>query len=101
MFRPFHRYKTHTPVLTTCAQRSAKWNKQEEHVLHLCMIRKPSILILGPDATTRQPFAQLEELGCDVRSANKAAEAAGLCLFTPPDLIVVTGRSNGLDDFIE
>lgn len=101
MFRPFHRYKTHTPVLTTCAQRSAKRNKQEEHVLNLCMIRKPSILILGPDATTRQPFAQLEELGCDVRSANKAAEAAGLCLFTPPDLIVVTGRSNGLDDFIE
>jgi DNA-binding LytR/AlgR family response regulator len=64
------------------------------------MIRKPSILILGPDATTRRPFAQLEELGCDVHSASKAAEAAGLCLFTPPDLIVVTGRNNGIDEFI-
>ena len=65
------------------------------------MIRKPSILILGPDATTRRPFTQLEELGCDVRSASKAAEAAGLCLFTPPDLIVVTGRNNGLEEFID
>lgn len=65
------------------------------------MVRKPSILILGPESSTEGPFSQLEELGCDVRTASKSAEAAGLCLFTPPDLVLVTGRKNGLDQFVD
>lgn len=65
------------------------------------MVRKPSILILGGDSATNAPQQHLEELGCDVRTASKAAEAAGICLFTPPDLVLVTGRKNGLDEFVE
>ena len=65
------------------------------------MVRKPSILILGGSRATTAPQQHLEELGCDVRIASKAAEAAGICLFTPPDLVLVTERSNGLKDFLE
>ena len=65
------------------------------------MVRKPNILILGGENATSAPQQHLEELGCDVRTASKVAEAAGICLFTPPDLVVVTGRKAGLDDFVE
>ena len=65
------------------------------------MVRKPSILILGSASTVQGPQAHLEELGCDIRTAHKAAEAAGLCLFTPPDLILVTSKPNGVEDFVD
>lgn len=65
------------------------------------MVRKPNILILGGENTTSAPQQHLEELGCDVRTASKVAEAAGICLFAPPDLVVVTGRKAGLGDFVE
>ena len=65
------------------------------------MVRKPSILILGSASTVQGPQAHLEELGCDIRTAHKTAEAAGLCLFTPPDLILVTSKPNGVEDFVD
>ncbi len=65
------------------------------------MIRKPSILLLGSDSATRLPSSQLSEFGCDVRTAGKVAEAAGLCLFAPPDLVVVCEQKSGLSDFVE
>ena len=64
------------------------------------MVRKPSILILGTTPSIQGPASLLEELGCDIRTANKAAEAAGICLFTPPDLILVTAKPNGVEDFV-
>ena len=64
------------------------------------MVRKPSILILGTTPSNQGPASLLEELGCDIRTANKAAEAAGICLFTPPDLILVTAKPNGVEDFV-
>jgi len=36
-----------------------------------------------------------------VRTAGKVAEAAGLCLFAPPDLVVVCEQKSGLSDFVE
>ena len=65
------------------------------------MVRKPSILILGSEKATAAPSAHLQELGCDIRVASKSAEAAGLCLFAPPDLVLVAGPSNGLSDFVD
>jgi DNA-binding LytR/AlgR family response regulator len=65
------------------------------------MVRKPSILLLGSDSATRTHSAELTEFGCDVRVASKVAEAAGLCLFAPPDLVVVLEQKNGLADFVE
>ena len=65
------------------------------------MVRKPSILLLGADSLTRVPSAELTEFGCDVRTASKVAEAAGLCLFAPPDLVVVLEQKNGMADFVE
>ena len=65
------------------------------------MVRKPSILLLGSDSSTRTPSADLTEFGCDVRTASKVAEAAGICLFAPPDLVVVLEQKNGMVDFIE
>lgn len=64
------------------------------------MVRKPSILVLGTTNSVQGPASLLEELGCDIRTANKATEAAGLCLFAPPDLIIVTAKSNGFEDFV-
>ena len=64
------------------------------------MVRKPSILILGTTPSIQGPASLLEELGCDIRTANKAAEAAGICLFAPPDLILVTAKPNGVEDFV-
>ena len=64
------------------------------------MVRKPSILILGTTPSNQGPASHLEELGCDIRTANKAAEAAGICLFTPPDLILVTAKPNGVEEFV-
>ena len=64
------------------------------------MVRKPSILILGTNPSIQGPASLLEELGCDIRTANKATEAAGLCLFAPPDLILVTTKSNGIEEFV-
>ena len=69
-------------------------------VLLFDMVRKPSILILGTTSSIQGPASLLDELGCDIRTANKAAEAAGLCLFAPPDLILVTSKPNGLEDFV-
>ena len=65
------------------------------------MVRKPSILLLGADSLTRVPSAELTEFGCEVRTASKVAEAAGLCLFAPPDLVVVLEQKNGMADFVE
>ena len=65
------------------------------------MVRKPSILLLGADSMTRRPSAELTEFGCDVRTASKVAEAAGLCLFAPPDLVVVIEQKNGMADFVD
>ena len=54
------------------------------------MVRKPSILILGSASTVQGPQTHLEELGCDIRTAHKAAEAAGLAFhsarFDPRDV---------------
>lgn len=65
------------------------------------MVRKPSILLLGSEGATQSPSAKLTELGCDVRSASKVAEAAGICLFTPPDLVVACEDTQVLSDFVE
>ena len=65
------------------------------------MVRKPSILLLGSDTLTKTPLSELSEFGCDVRTASKVAEAAGICLFTPPDLVVVLEQKSAMADFIE
>lgn len=65
------------------------------------MVRKPSILLLGSDTLTKTPLSELSEFGCDVRTASKVAEAAGICLFTPPDLVVVLEQKNSLTEFVE
>ncbi len=65
------------------------------------MVRKPSILLLGADSLTRVPSAELTEFGCEVRTASKVAEAAGLCLFAPPDLVVVIELKNGMAEFVD
>jgi DNA-binding LytR/AlgR family response regulator len=51
------------------------------------MVRKPSILLLGSDASTSSSQARLHDFGCEVRSASKVSEAAGVCLFAPPDFV--------------
>ena len=65
------------------------------------MVRKPSILLLGSEGSTRTPSVDLSEFGCDVRTASKVSEAAGICLFAPPDLVVVLEQKNGMVEFIE
>ena len=65
------------------------------------MVRKPSILLLGSESSTRTPFADLTESGCEVRTASKVAEAAGICLFAPPDLVVVLEQKNAMVEFVE
>jgi DNA-binding LytR/AlgR family response regulator len=65
------------------------------------MVRKPSILLLGSDASTSSSQARLHDFGCEVRSASKVSEAAGVCLFAPPDLVVACDLKNGLSDFVE
>ncbi|MCH1576581.1 MAG: LytTR family transcriptional regulator [Flavobacteriales bacterium] len=65
------------------------------------MVRKPSILLLGSEGSTRTPSVDLTEFGCDVRTASKVSEAAGICLFAPPDLVVVLEQKNGMVEFIE
>ena len=65
------------------------------------MVRKPSILLLGSESSTRTPSVDLTEFGCEVRTASKVAEAAGICLFAPPDLVVVMEQKSGMVDFIE
>ena len=65
------------------------------------MVRKPSILLLGNEGNTRQYAEELTEFGCDVRTASKVAEAAGICLFTPPDLVIATELSSSLDEFLD
>jgi len=65
------------------------------------MVRKPSILLLGSDAATSSAQERLIDFGCDVRSASKVSEAAGVCLFAPPDLVVTCELKNGLSDFVD
>lgn len=65
------------------------------------MVRKPSILLLGSESATRTASFQLTEFGCDVRVASKVSEAAGLCLFAPPDLVVTCEMKNGMAEFVE
>ena len=62
------------------------WNKLNYRVFHRVMVRKPNILILGGENAASAPQQHLE-LGCDVRTASSVTEAAGICLFTPPDLL--------------
>ncbi len=65
------------------------------------MVRKPSILLLGSESVTQAPSAHLTDFGCDVRIASKVSEAAGLCLFAPPDLVVTCELKGGLEEFVE
>lgn len=65
------------------------------------MVRKPSILLIGSDKATGTSATELIEFGCDVRMASQVAEAAGICLFTPPDLVVVMEVKNGMADFLD
>lgn len=65
------------------------------------MVRKPSILLLGSESITRTPAQHLTDFGCDVRIASKVSEAAGLCLFAPPDLVVTCELKSGLVEFVE
>ena len=65
------------------------------------MVRKPSILLIGSENATRTAANQLSAFGCEVRTASKVAEAAGLCLFAPPDLAVTCEVKNGMAEFVE
>lgn len=65
------------------------------------MVRKPSILLLGSETATRNSAVHLTDFGCEVRIASKVSEAAGLCLFAPPDLVVTCELKAGLSEFVE
>ena len=71
------------------------------------MVRKPSILILGSANTVQGPQAHLEELGCDIRTAHKAAASNCSIAADPlrpsqiPAQLESTSKPNGVEGFVD